>query len=121
MGYIYKITNNINGNVYIGQTTGTIEKRFNEHKRDAIKGCQYALHRAMRKYGIDNFSIEEIEECLAEELNDREIYWISFYDSYYQGYNMTIGGSAFSMVIFGHMYNSLEVMPMSIWVISDSH
>ena len=95
MGYIYKITNNINGNVYIGQTTGTIEKRFNEHKRDAIKGCQYALHRAMRKYGIDNFSIEEIEECLAEELNDREIYWISFYDSYYQGYNMTIGGSAF--------------------------
>ena len=95
MGYIYKITNNINGKVYIGQTIGTIEKRFNEHKRDAIKGCQYSLHRAMRKYGIDSFSVEEIEECPEEELNDREIYWISFYDSYYQGYNMTIGGSAF--------------------------
>lgn len=95
MGYIYKITNNINGRVYIGQTIGTIEKRFNEHKRDAIKGCQYALHRAMRKYGIDNFSVEEIEQCSTEELDDREQYWISFYDSYYQGYNMTIGGSAF--------------------------
>lgn len=95
MSYIYKITNNINGKVYIGQTIGTIEKRFNEHKRDAIKGCQYSLHRAMRKYGIDNFSVEEIEQCLTEALDDREQYWISFYDSYYQGYNMTIGGSAF--------------------------
>lgn len=61
MGYIYKITNNINSKVYIGQTIGTIEKRFNEHKRAAIKGCHYALHRAIKKYGIDNFSVEEIE------------------------------------------------------------
>lgn len=93
MGYIYKITNNINSKVYIGQTIGTIEKRFNEHKRAAIKGCQYALHRAIRKYGIDNFSVEEIEQCPTEELDNREQYWISFYDSYYQGYNMTIAAA----------------------------
>lgn len=94
MGYIYKITNNINGKIYIGQTIGTIEKRFAEHKNAAKNGCRYALHRAIRKYGIENFSIEEIEQCPIEELDNKEQYWISFYDSYSHGYNMTIGGSA---------------------------
>lgn len=94
MGYIYKITNNINGKVYIGQTTRTIKIRFNEHKDSAEKGYHYSLYCAMRKYGIENFSVEEIEQCSTEELDDREQYWISFYDSYHNGYNMTLGGSA---------------------------
>ena len=52
------------------------------------------LYQAMRKYGIENFSFEVIEECLPEELNEREIYWIDYYDSFNKekGYNMTPGG-----------------------------
>lgn len=72
MGYIYKITNNINGKIYIGQTIGAIEKRFAEHKNAAKNGCRYALHRVIRKYGIENFSIEEIEQCPIEELDNKE-------------------------------------------------
>ena len=48
----------------------------------------------MIKYGIENFSFEVIEECEKEKLNDREIYWISFYNSNNKnnGYNLTNGG-----------------------------
>lgn len=45
----------------------------------------------MRKYGIENFSIEVIEECKEEDLILREAYWIQFYNSYNDGYNMTEG------------------------------
>jgi len=49
----------------------------------------------MRKYGIDNFSFEVIEECSLEELNDKEKYWIKYYDSHNSsnGYNLTDGGN----------------------------
>lgn len=50
------------------------------------------LYRAMKKYGIENFTIEEVEECDYKILSDREIYWIKFYDSYNSGYNATLGG-----------------------------
>lgn len=46
----------------------------------------------MRKYGIENFSIEELEKCSADVVNDREIYWINYYDTYHNGYNATLGG-----------------------------
>lgn len=46
----------------------------------------------MRKYGLNNFSFKIIEECSEKKLNDREIYWITFYDSYHNGYNETQGG-----------------------------
>ena len=52
----------------------------------------------MRKYGIDKFHIEQIEEVPDSELNDREVYWISFYNSYYDGYNSTFGGEGESCV-----------------------
>lgn len=48
--------------------------------------------RAFRKYGIDNFSFDVIEECTVNELNEKEIYWISFYDTFFNGYNQTLGG-----------------------------
>lgn len=94
MGIIYKITNNINGKVYIGQTVTTLNKRWREHCCQARQGDKsYYLYNAMRKYGIENFSIEKIEDCANSDLNIREKYWIKYYDSFgSNGYNLTIGG-----------------------------
>ena len=91
MGYIYKITNNINGKVYIGKTTKTVEERWKGHlKKKNYKKNKF--YNALNKYGIDNFTIEEIEECDDDLLNEQEIYWINFYNSYENGYNSTGGG-----------------------------
>lgn len=99
MGYIYKITNLINQYIYIGKTVHTIEVRWKEHintsSNSLNKSSSYILYKAMRKYGIDNFKIEELEECDNNLLSEREQYWISIFDSYYlngHGYNMTLGG-----------------------------
>lgn len=94
MGLIYKITNQINNKVYIGQTVGTLSKRWREHCHEAEEGNKnYYLYQAMRKYGIENFNIEVLEECSNEELNIRERYWIKRFDSFGKnGYNLTVGG-----------------------------
>lgn len=92
MGYIYKITNDINDKVYIGKTTQTVDKRWKEHIYDMRAGSQTHFHKAVRKYGVEHFSISVIEEYPNEELNKMEVYWIGRYNSYNQGYNSTIGG-----------------------------
>lgn len=97
MGYIYKITNTINNKLYIGKTIKTIQERWNEHIKKAKEHPNRYLYDAINHYGIDNFTIEQIEECDNEILNEREIYWISYYNTYYlsdnsKGYNMTLGG-----------------------------
>jgi group I intron endonuclease len=96
IGYIYKITNNINGKVYIGQTRNNPKIRWQQHCRLNLPKDGYELQmvikKALIKYGKENFTFEVIEECEVENLNDREIYWISYYDSYYKGYNSTFGG-----------------------------
>lgn len=91
---IYKITNLIDGNVYIGQTRKNAEERFKEHCRDAVSGrLDTALAKAIRKYGPDNFSVDEIEAVESEDkMGEREAYWIERYDSVRCGYNMTAGG-----------------------------
>lgn len=89
---IYKIENKINHHIYIGQSTN-IEKRWTNHKWNATAGKDdYTLYRAIRKYGINNFSFSIIEICKEEELDEKEIYWINYYDSYNNGYNETPGG-----------------------------
>ena len=94
MAYIYKITNQINGKVYIGKTLNTKERRWKEHCGDfTTERCRNRpLYRAMNKYGIENFTIEEIEECSPEAVNEREKYWIEQYGSFKRGYNATVGG-----------------------------
>ena len=64
-GFIYKITNDINGKIYIGKTLNSLEHRFNEHKRASRKKCceNRPLYSAMRKYGVENFSITLIEKA----------------------------------------------------------
>jgi len=88
---IYKITNNINNKVYIGQSIN-IEQRWKNHKHFEKERENYPLYKAFQKYGINNFSFEIIEECEPEELNEKEEYWINYYDSYDNGYNQTSGG-----------------------------
>ena len=92
MAYIYKITNDINSKVYIGKTQFSIEKRFQEHCKDAFKekNEKRPLYSAMRKYGIEHFHVELIEETVIPE--QREIYWIEYYGSFKYGYNATMGG-----------------------------
>lgn len=92
MGYIYKITNNINNKCYVGQTERTIQIRWLEHIRPSKYKVDLPLYRAIRKYGVDNFSIEKIEECDNAILDEREIYWIDYFDAYRSGYNCTEGG-----------------------------
>lgn len=93
---IYKITNQINQKVYIGQAQD-IQRRWRNHRRDAKnctdpKNLKNPLYQDIRKYGINNFIFEIIEICSLEELNDKERYWISYYDSFHNGYNRTEGG-----------------------------
>lgn len=94
MAYIYKITNDINGKMYIGKTSYTIEKRWYEHCKSSNDPNKqhYPLYCAIRKYGIEHFSIEEIEQCADSDASERECYWISKLDTYRSGYNATLGG-----------------------------
>ena len=92
MAYIYKITNRINKKVYIGKTYTSVEQRWKEHLQDynKIRCEKRPLYSAMNKYGIENFSIEQIEETSFPE--EREKYWIEKYGSFHNGYNATLGG-----------------------------
>lgn len=94
MGYIYKIQNILNNKVYIGQTVKAPQKRFQQHKNNFNKPyfSQIVLYKAFKKYGIENFSFEVIEKIENEKLDEREKFWINYYDSYFDGYNSTLGG-----------------------------
>ena len=96
MGYIYCITNLINGKQYVGKTTSTIEERFKEHCRDSRKErCnKRPLYDAMNKYGIENFKVEELEQVDDPKLlSDREVYWIKELNTWgHNGYNASKGG-----------------------------
>ena len=89
--WIYKISNIQNNKVYIGQTIRPIKQRFYRHLNDAINNIlDTHFARAIRKYGKDNFIIEEIDTAQTQdELNQKEQYWIKFYNSVEEGYNET--------------------------------
>ena len=93
---VYKITNKINGKVYIGFTSYSIEKRFREHinKSKYESNVIRPLYVAMRKYGVEQFFIDLIETVEArQEACRREKFWIKHYNSYGEGgYNATKGG-----------------------------
>lgn len=93
--FIYKATSATTGKVYIGQSSQTLQERINQHNSHAFgQQYNYHFHNAIRKYGADDFTYEIIEDGInsIEELNLRERFWIAEYDSYYNGYNSTLGG-----------------------------
>lgn len=103
-GYIYKITNDINNKVYIGQTIATIADRWHGHMSSALNEKRYksALYNAMRKYGREKFHIKEISSFtkatkgeLIDTLNIEEQKYIKYYQSLItqNGYNLEKGGN----------------------------
>lgn len=100
MSKIYKITNNINSKIYIGKTKLNISERFKQHCSDSTKNSEEKrpLYNAMKKYGTEHFQVELIEECADEIADEREKFWINFYNSYYDGYNATLGGDGKSYI-----------------------
>lgn len=115
---IYKIQNLVNKKIYIGQSEN-ISQRWKAHRNRPFNenSPQYdsPIYRAIRKYGLENFSFEVVEECEISELNEKEIYWIEFYDSNNdkKGYNLTKGGDAVTNGILKHeqileIYDLLE-------------
>ena len=103
MGIIYKIENTITHQIYIGQTSFTLEKRWHQHikeSKEALDGIRQSFplfHRMIIKYGEDKFIPSIIEECEDIFLDEREKYWIEYFDSYNNGYNKTFGGRTSSI------------------------
>lgn len=91
IGEIYKITNIQNNKCYIGQTIKPVELRFNRHINDAMHNVlDTHFARAIRKYGPTNFKLEIIDNAESQlELNQKEQYWIRYYNSVLEGYNET--------------------------------
>lgn len=92
---IYKITNLINQKSYIGKSKN-IEERWKSHLRPSSWAAQpnKPLYRAFKKYGIQNFSFTVLEELLEydKNSNEKEKYWIQYFNTYKNGYNATLGG-----------------------------
>ena len=108
-----------NGKSYIGQTHRELKERINEHiRKSKIKteiSYNYPFYRAIRKYGVDNLKWSIID-CAdtSEELNEKEKYWISYYDTYIlnkKGYNQTIGGEGQNGLI--HSKESINKIRLS--------
>lgn len=96
MGNIYAIIDTRTNNpIYVGQTVKTIAERWKEHINDTKGNRGFAVHNAMRKYGIENFAIQSLETNIDNDsLNDREQYWIKALHTHISenGYNLTWGG-----------------------------
>lgn len=97
---IYRIINQCNNKSYIGKSKD-LHVRLRAHHTEPFNSnadmYNSLIYRAIRKYGLDNFSFEVVEYCPEEQLNEREKYWIAYFHTYInepncQGYNMTIGG-----------------------------
>ena len=126
MAYIYQIINDINNKIYIGKTEFSIDKRFKEHCSDAFKerNEKRPLYSAMRKYGIEHFHIELIEET--DNPEEREKYWIEQKQSFKKGYNATLGGDGkkyldYDLIIASYKeIKSVKDTAISLGISSDS-
>ena len=102
--YAYKKKSS-NKVVYVGQTTN-LEYRHKQHiKYDPYnpnnREYEYPLSRGIRKYGEDEYELIILEDDLKlDQLNDREIYWIKYYNTYFDGYNQSTGGANPTKPIF---------------------
>lgn len=107
---IYKTTNKINNKSYIGQTIKSLNERISTHLYYVNDGSNYLFHKAIRKYGKENFIWEIICECNSKkELNEKEKFYIKFYNTKTpKGYNLTDGGEG--MVGWHHTEKTKRIM-----------
>lgn len=95
-GIVYLLTNTVNGKVYVGQTTKSVDERFKKHVKDALRaGRKYPIHNAIRKYGVAAFRKDMLVECVSQDdLNTMERKHIDKYRARYKksGYNLAPGG-----------------------------
>lgn len=91
---VYLITNKINGKMYVGQTSYTLECRWSEHVSLSKSKVLYTLQKAIRKYGEENFAIETLHVCESkEEMDFAEMFYIALLNTKVScGYNLTDGG-----------------------------
>lgn len=103
---IYKITNIISNKCYIGKSV-EIHERWKRHISNSKPieegGENYAINKAIRKYGANNFTFEILEKVPIDLLDEREKYWIQYFNSYYNGYNETLGGDG----VIRYNYNEI--------------
>ena len=96
---IYKITNKINNMSYIGQSENIWARWGAEESASRCQSDPFyysLLSQALREFGTDNFECEILEECPAEQLNEREQYYIKSFDTLYpNGYNANRGGGVY--------------------------
>lgn len=107
---IYKVTNLVNEKVYIGKTVQSLAGRKNKHLYDVRNNSNYLFHRAIRKYGEENFTWEIIDKCLFDEsLTVLEKHYIKeFHCITPKGYNLTEGGEG--SLGFKHSPESIKKM-----------
>ena len=97
---IYSITHITSNKTYVGLSS-CIEKRWKKHIKLSKDGDKRHLYCAIRKYGIESFKFEILEQCSINELNDKEQYWINKLQSYQNGFNLTLGGNG----VRGHKFS----------------
>lgn len=121
MAIVYKATNIINNKKYIGITKRTLTDRKREHEYSAKTEKKISLfHKALLKYGSNNFNWEVIEECEDDNMEDREKFFIEHFNSYAinkNGYNLTKGG----LYNFGasgeyHYLNMMSIEEKEKWI-----
>ena len=106
---IYLIENKINHKKYVGQSSDIV-LRWYHHKTDLRSNIHHNRHlqSAWNKYGEDNFEFSILEECGINQLNNKEIFWITHFDSYNQGYNLDNGGNG----VRGYKHTQEEIDKM---------
>lgn len=92
-GKIYQAYNKITGKSYIGQTQQSLHRRKCSHYYESKKLDLYKFHHALNKYNVEDWEWTILEKGIEkEELNNKEIYYISKFNSFKDGYNSTLGG-----------------------------
>ena len=122
MGIIYKAQNTVTGHIYIGSTTKSLESRINDHLQKSQKKVGYKFQEAIGTYGPEAFSWEIIDSASTiNDLANKEIYYINYFNSFIDGYNSDRGGGFKKEIhqfdLAGNLlytYNSLEEASNSV-------
>lgn len=111
---IYMATNQENGKEYIGQTVRSLKQRKRCHISDSLNSSNTHFHRSIKKYGQENFDWEILHDDITniDDLNNLETYYIGYYDTFKNGYNLTEGGGG--CVGYSHTEESLRKISIAM-------